>query len=42
MTVSMADIPVLYSAEVAHLYHKMCSLFHLGLIGPLKASKVIW
>jgi hypothetical protein len=24
MTVSMASIPVLHSAEVAHLYHKSC------------------
>jgi hypothetical protein len=34
MTVSTASIPVLHSAEVAHLYHKSCYPFATGLIGP--------
>jgi hypothetical protein len=40
MTVRMADIPVLHSAEVAHLYPQDVFPVYLGLARPLDTSKV--
>jgi hypothetical protein len=40
MAVSMADIPVLHSAEVAHLYPQDVFLVKPGLARPLDTSKV--
>jgi hypothetical protein len=42
MTVSLADIPVLHSAEVAHLYPQVMFPFRLKFYGPLNTSKVSW
>jgi hypothetical protein len=35
MTVSTADIPVLHSAEVAHLYPQVMSLICLWIVNPI-------
>jgi hypothetical protein len=40
MIVSMADIPVLRSAEVAHLYPQVVYPVYLGFAWPLDTSKV--
>jgi hypothetical protein len=40
MTVSIADIPVFHSTEVAHLYPQDVFLDYPGLARPLDTSKV--
>jgi hypothetical protein len=40
MTVSMADMSVLHSAEVAHFYPQVVYPFKLGFARPLDTSKM--